>query len=90
MFNIIEKDILLTLAYSVMEWAVSMRAQLAAAKYDLVANICHDSSGAQVCSGYRERSVLTHACIHTHTRTHTCSHTHTHVHAHPSSAQTLH
>ena len=29
-----------------------MKAQLAAAKYDLVANICHDSSGAQVCNGW--------------------------------------
>ena len=39
-----------------MEWAVSMKAQLAAAKYDLVANICHDSSGAQVCIGCKEKN----------------------------------
>ena len=52
MFNFIEKESLLSLAYSAMDWAVSMRAQLAAAKYDLVANICHDSSGAQVSNGY--------------------------------------
>ena len=39
-----------------MEWAVSMKAQLAAAKYDLVANICHDSSGAQVCIGCKKKN----------------------------------
>jgi hypothetical protein len=30
------------------EWGTSLKAQLLQAKYDLVANVCHDSSGAQV------------------------------------------
>jgi hypothetical protein len=47
MVGVIEKDVLVALAKTAIEWARSMNEQISLAKYDLVANICHDSSGAQ-------------------------------------------
>jgi hypothetical protein len=47
MIGVIEKDVLVALAKTASEWARSMNEQISLAKYDLVANICHDSSGAQ-------------------------------------------
>lgn len=47
MVGVMEKDVLVALAKSASEWARSMNEQISLAKYDLVANICHDSSGAQ-------------------------------------------
>jgi uncharacterized protein YcbK (DUF882 family) len=47
MVGVIEKDVLAALAKTASEWARNMNEQISLAKYDLVANICHDSSGAQ-------------------------------------------
>ena len=38
----------MSLAVQAVEWGASILSQLHSAKYDLVANVCHDSSGAQV------------------------------------------
>mmetsp|Transcript_28280 Transcript_28280/g.27113 ORF Transcript_28280/g.27113 Transcript_28280/m.27113 type:complete len:627 (+) Transcript_28280:162-2042(+) len=47
MVGMIEKEVLVSLAKTASEWARNMNEQISLAKYDLVANICHDSSGAQ-------------------------------------------
>ena len=46
--RVVEKPALLALATDAAQWANQARALIAAAKYDLVTSVCHDSSHVQV------------------------------------------